>query len=96
MENQELSETALAICEDFGLKYNINIQFKGRLWWDAPRVIEINPRVSGTIVACTKAGINLPHLAIKKFLGKSINDKELDYKTGTLYRYWGGGWRERV
>jgi carbamoyl-phosphate synthase large subunit len=88
-----LSNTALQICDKIGLRYNINIQFKEDIN-KVPKIIEINPRVSGTIVACIKAGINLPHLAIKKFLGKSISNKELEYKTGTLYRYWGGLWHE--
>jgi len=52
-------------------------------------IIEINPRVQGTIVAGLGAGINLPVLAIKQELGWPITDEELQVKWGTKFsRYW--------
>jgi carbamoyl-phosphate synthase large subunit len=91
IEKPALSNTALSICDKLELKYNINLQFKEDSH-QVPKLIEINPRVSGTIAACIHAGINLPNLAVKKFLGKSIRSCELKYKTGTFYRYWSGVW----
>ena len=52
-------------------------------------IVEINPRVQGTIVAGLGAGINLPVLAVKQELGLSISDEELQVKWGTKFsRYW--------
>jgi carbamoyl-phosphate synthase large subunit len=52
-------------------------------------LVEINPRVQGTIVAGLGAGVNLPVLAIKQELGLSISDEEQQVKWGTKFsRYW--------
>jgi carbamoyl-phosphate synthase large subunit len=52
-------------------------------------IMEINPRVQGTIVAGLGAGVNLPVLAIKQELGLSITDEELQVRWGTKFsRYW--------
>jgi len=52
-------------------------------------IVEINPRVQGTIVAGLGAGINLPVLAVKQELGLPITDEELQVKWGTKFsRYW--------
>lgn len=52
-------------------------------------LVEINPRVQGTISAALGAGINLPLLAIKQELGLPIAEDELQVKWGTKFsRYW--------
>lgn len=52
-------------------------------------LLEINPRVQGTIAAGLGAGINLPELAVKQELGLPISPAELDVKWGTQFsRYW--------
>ena len=52
-------------------------------------ILEINPRVQGTISAGLGAGINLPTLAIKQELGLRIHEEELQVKWGTKFaRYW--------
>jgi carbamoyl-phosphate synthase large subunit len=52
-------------------------------------ILEINPRVQGTIAAGLGAGINLPVLAVKQALGLSIAPEELMIKWGTRFiRYW--------
>lgn len=85
-EEQELIDAATAISEGLGLSYNVNIQFK----YDAqgePKVIEINPRISGTIIMCVGAGVNLPYLAVKHALGEAI--PAVDVAWGTrMVRYW--------
>jgi carbamoyl-phosphate synthase large subunit len=83
---EELIEAATAICNRLGLRYNINLQFK----YDAegqPKVIEINPRVAGTIVMCAGAGVNLPYLGVKHALGESIPPVEIQWGT-RMARYW--------
>lgn len=52
-------------------------------------ILEINPRVQGTISATLGAGINLPELAVKQELNLPISPEELDVKWGTKFsRYW--------
>jgi len=76
------------IIKELKLHGNIGIQVKRSLAGKF-LVIEINPRVQGTIVAGLGAGINLPVLAIKQELKLPINDEELQVKWGTKFsRYW--------
>jgi carbamoyl-phosphate synthase large subunit len=52
-------------------------------------LLEINPRVQGTIAAGLGAGINLPVLTVKQALGLPITPEELSVKWGTNFiRYW--------
>ena len=76
------------IIKELQLHGNIGIQVKksaaGKFL-----ILEINPRVQGTISAALGAGINLPELAVKQELGLPISSIELQVKWGTLFsRYW--------
>ena len=52
-------------------------------------LLEINPRVQGTISAALGAGVNLPVLAVKQELGMPISQNELLVNWGTKFvRYW--------
>jgi len=52
-------------------------------------ILEINPRVQGSISAGLGAGINLPVLAVKQELGLPVLPDELQVKWGTKFsRYW--------
>ena len=76
------------IIKELKLHGNIGIQVKRS---EAGRflILEINPRVQGTIVAGLGAGINLPVLAVKQELGLAIAEEELQVKWGTKFsRYW--------
>ena len=67
---------------------NIGIQVKRNEKGEA-LLLEINPRVQGTIVAGLGAGINLPLLAVKQELGMEIKPEELTVKWGTRFaRHW--------
>ncbi len=88
INNQEIISYCTRIIEEVKLHGNIGIQLKqavsGRYL-----LLEINPRVQGTICAGLGAGINLPVLAIKKALGLPIAEQELEVKWGTKFsRYW--------
>ncbi len=85
-------ESIITYCEEIikalQLHGNIGIQVK-RSAVGQFLVLEINPRVQGTIAAGLGAGINLPLLAIKQELGLPINAKELSVKWGTKFsRHW--------
>ena len=87
VENRtELIEEAAAISRGLGLEYNVNIQFK----YDAdgePKVIEINPRVAGTIVMCVGAGANMPYLGVKHALGEPLPPVDVEWGT-RMVRFW--------
>jgi len=67
---------------------NIGIQLKRNIDGEA-LLLEINPRVQGSIVAGLGAGVNLPLLAIHQELGMSIELNKLNIRWGTSFsRYW--------
>ena len=85
-QREDLIDEAGAICRGLGLEYNVNVQFK----YDAdgvPKVIEINPRVAGTIVMCVGAGVNMPYLGVKHALGEEIPPVDVQWGT-RMVRYW--------
>ena len=59
------------IIKELELTSNINIQFKNSKN-KVPKLIEINPRIGGTIILPSISGINLPYLAIKQCLNEKI------------------------
>ncbi len=72
------------IIKELKLHGNIGIQVKksaaGKFL-----ILEINPRVQGTIAAALGAGANLPALAVKQELGLTITPQELTVKWGTKF-----------
>ena len=76
------------IIKELQLHGNIGIQVKKSAAGQF-LLLEINPRVQGTISAAVGAGINLPALAVKQELGLPISSEELSVKWGTRFsRYW--------
>jgi carbamoyl-phosphate synthase large subunit len=79
------------IIQELKLHGNIGIQVKksaaGKFL-----ILEINPRVQGTIAAALGAGVNLPALAVKQELGLTITPGEMDVKWGTKF----GSYRTEV
>jgi carbamoyl-phosphate synthase large subunit len=85
-KNEELIEHSKEIISALKLSYNINIQFKyskdGK-----PKLIEINPRVSGSLVSNYGAGINMLEEALRLAYDMPIED--IDIKWGTkMIRHW--------
>lgn len=85
-ERADLIEAASTICRELGVRYNINLQFRDDPSGE-PAIIEINPRVSGTIVMCVGAGANMPYLGLKHALGESVPDPDVEWGT-SMTRYW--------
>ena len=56
---------------------------------DKPKILEVNPRVGGTTSLTVHAGVNIPLLAAKLWLGEHISEKELEFKPATIVRYFG-------
>ncbi|HEY0067726.1 MAG TPA: ATP-grasp domain-containing protein [Flavisolibacter sp.] len=85
-------EAIIEYCGDIiralGLHGNIGIQVKRTEKGEA-LLLEVNPRVQGTIVAGLGAGVNLPLLAVKQELGIQIQPSEMEPAWGTQFaRHW--------
>ena len=80
-----LSALAAEIAHKLKLKYNINMQFIDT--GAGLRCIEINPRVSGSIIMNVGAGVNLPYFGVKAALGEDIPIVEPDWGM-KMFRYW--------
>lgn len=88
VKDEKIIAYCTKIIEAIGLHGNIGIQVKYSEN-NEPLLLEINPRVQGTIVAGLGAGINLPLLALKQELDLPIQKTELEVKWGTRFsRYW--------
>lgn len=84
----EIIDYCTAIIKELQLHGNIGIQVKqaanGQFL-----LLEINPRVQGTISATLGAGINLPVLAIKQALDIPVAPEEMEIRWGVRFtRYW--------
>jgi carbamoyl-phosphate synthase large subunit len=76
------------IIHELRLHGNIGIQVR-RSQHGKCLVLEINPRVQGTISAALGAGVNLPLLAVRNELGLPILPEELQVRWGVKFsRYW--------
>ncbi|KQL47313.1 hypothetical protein AN963_18370 [Brevibacillus choshinensis] len=88
VKETDIIEYASKVVVELGLHGNIGVQIRRDSNHD-PKILEINPRMQGTIVHCLGAGVNLPYLAIKLALGLRIEPHELLVKWGTrMNRYW--------
>lgn len=88
VRDDEIIAYCTRIISAIGLHGNIGIQV--RIATDGrPLLLEINPRVQGTIVAALGAGVNLPLLAVRQELDLLIQPRELQVKWGTSFtRHW--------
>lgn len=85
-KDEAVMAAAAVINRALGFDYNINAQLK----YGAdgiPKLVEINPRVSGTICLSVAAGPNLPYLAIKQALGEEVTIPEIDWGV-QMVRFW--------
>lgn len=88
VKDDEIINYTSNIVKELGLHGNIGIQVRRDKNFQ-PKIIEINPRLQGTTVHCTAAGVNLPFLAVKLAKDLPISDDELKVKWGLrLVRYW--------
>lgn len=88
VKNEMIIDYCTKIIKELQLHGNIGIQLKKSVKGEF-LILEINPRVQGTISSALGAGVNLPTLAIKQGLNLSINSDELNVKWGTKFsRYW--------
>lgn len=70
VESMELIELAREFHQEYQLPFVFNIQMKYNN--GIPKLLEVNPRMSGGMHISCLSGINLPYLAIKILLGETI------------------------
>ena len=87
-QNEEVLSLARKCCEQFNFKGPINIQImldKNNI----PHLIEINPRLSGSLIFTTLGGFDIIDLTLKLWLKQDINiPSPDDIKNKTFIRYW--------
>jgi len=88
VDEGDLYDAAQQIVSVLGLSYISNLQFR-RDELGKPKVMEINPRIPGTIGLTVESGINLPFLAVKMALNEALKipDPTIGKK---ILRIWGG------
>jgi carbamoyl-phosphate synthase large subunit len=88
IKNHELIDFSKKLYKKFGLQYVANIQFR----YDSsgyPKLLEINPRVSGTMELCRGAGLSFVELAIATAMNRKISSRDFEIKWGTkMVRIW--------
>lgn len=83
-----IMEQAELICNLLQLHGPAGMQFKLRAD-GTPVLLEINPRLQGTVSSCLGAGINVPLDAVRLFQGKTIAGKQANVRWGAHFvRYW--------
>ncbi|HVK96646.1 MAG TPA: ATP-grasp domain-containing protein [Flavisolibacter sp.] len=88
IKNEKIIDYCNQIIQLTGLHGNIGIQVKQSASGEF-LLLEINPRVQGTIVAALGAGVNLPLLAVKQEMNIPIQPGEISVVWGTSFsRYW--------
>ncbi|MDP4264382.1 MAG: ATP-grasp domain-containing protein [Bacteroidota bacterium] len=88
VKEESIIQYCTRIIHELQLHGNIGIQVKASSEGQF-LLLEINPRVQGTISAALGAGVNLPVLAVKQELGLPIPIGELQVKWGVKFsRYW--------
>ena len=85
-KNKKIESMCKKIVKKLELTSNINIQFKNSKNY-TPKLIEINPRIGGTIILPSVSGINMPYLAIKQCLNEKISPIK-ESKEVRMIRYW--------
>lgn len=86
-KNEELIRYSEEIIAALKLSYNINIQYKYSAE-GKPKLVEINPRVSGSLVANMGAGINMLESSLRLAYGLPVESSE-NIKWGTkMIRHW--------
>lgn len=85
-ENYEVIDYCCEVAKELMLNGNVGIQVRYSLE-DEVKILEINPRLQGSIVACAAAGVNLPYLGIKLALNEQIPILDVKWNI-EMFRYW--------
>jgi carbamoyl-phosphate synthase large subunit len=85
----DLIDATLRAADLIGLQGVFGFQFKLDAA-GAPKVLECNPRVQGTMVASVFAGVNVIWLAVREAMGQPVLAIDDPRREARFVRYWGG------
>lgn len=85
--NREVLELCRRTAEELRMDGNFGFDLLYSKKDKCPYIIEVNPRLTGGIVACAAAGANLPYLGVKRLLGESLPEIDIKYGTRMSRRY---------
>jgi len=88
VKNEEILQMSQTFVKELNLHGPIGLQFRedanGR-----PLLLEINPRLQGTVSSCLGAGINVPLDAVQLATGGKVRGKQQDIRWGVHFaRHW--------
>jgi len=78
IDDEEILQTANEIAKKIKLQGPWNVQIMKTE--DGPKLIEVNPRFSGSLSLVIASGLDLVEISIKVFNNKKIEPKELEYE----------------
>jgi len=78
VNNKQVMDLCATVVEMLGLDGNIGFDVKERSD-GTPMIMECNPRITAGIPVFYLAGVNLPYLCVKKLLGESLPEENLQY-----------------
>lgn len=81
--NEELLDIASRMAEQYKIPFVFNIQVKYKD--GVPKLLEINPRMSGGLHISCLAGVNIPYYAIKLLLGGAVEVPVPNYGVKATY-----------
>lgn len=88
IKKDDLAAYSEMLYRKLNLSSNVNIQFRYDMDGN-PKLLEINPRVSGTMELCRGAGINMLEASIYESLGLSLPEGYFKVQWGTkMQRVW--------
>lgn len=85
-EHPEIIEQAREIVASLKLSYVVSLTFKCNASGE-PRLLEINPRIPGSIINTLAAGVNMPYLAVKIAMGEPFDIPHIKWGM-KMIRYW--------
>ena len=78
----EIDDLASKIAQKLNIVGPWNVQLMG--YSSCFKIVEVNPRVAGSLSLIMTSGLNYIELTIKIFTGQSIDKEELKYDPGTI------------
>jgi len=85
LHDSELERLGAAVATATGLTYIANVQFR-RNAAGGPTLLEVNPRVPGTLPLTVASGVDMPRMALDSLRGRPLPD-HADFRDTAMVRY---------
>ena len=89
VDDLDIRSLAEAVVRELNLSYTSNVQIRKNSQ-NVPCLMEVNPRIPGTIGLTVQAGVNMPAVALELALGREVPSRfSISYGL-RIMRYWSG------